>query len=103
MTARTVFPPKGVAEQLGLQFFFASYLLPGETLSSANVSNSVYSGTDASPSAMIGSIAVVSPTVTAEISGGVAGVVYYLLCTAVTSAGRDLSIGGYLAVTQEPS
>lgn len=98
-TLQTSFPPKFVGSSLFADFDFASVLDVGETVSSAVVTSTVYSGTDASPSSMIsGSASASGTTVTQLITGGVEGVMYYLTCTITTSNGQTLIMTGFLAV-----
>lgn len=90
---------KYVSETRNQVFDFISYLAIGETLSSASVAATVYSGTDASPSALISGSASISGTkVTQVITNGTLGVTYLLKCTAVTSASQTLVLEGYLVV-----
>lgn len=87
------------AETRDVIFSFLSYLVAGETVSSASTTATVYSGTDASPSAVIdGAAAISSPTVTQSITGGTEGVTYNLVCAATTSTGQIVQVGGYLSV-----
>jgi hypothetical protein len=97
--SRADLPPKYVGETKDYEFDFVSELAEGETISSATVSASVYSGTDATPSNIISGADSTSGTiVTQRITGGVLGVIYILLCEAVTSAGQTLRMYGLLTV-----
>jgi hypothetical protein len=59
----------------------------------------VFSGTDASPSAIVsGSTTISGTTVTQKITAGVTGVIYDVLCTVTTSLGQTLQQDGLLAV-----
>ena len=99
MGSREDFEPKTPGEQIKLVFNFASD--SSSSVSSASVSCAVFSGTDASPSSMVsGAAAVSGSTVTQLIVGGVAGVVYYLACTATMSDGQILQRYGFLAVVE---
>lgn len=94
---------KAPAEARRQVFDFISQLQPSETISSATVASTVWTGTDASPSSMISGAAAISGTkVTQLIVGGVAGNVYRLNCTAVTSLGQTLILTGYLPVLEQP-
>lgn len=96
---RITLPAKRVADQENVPFDFTSNLGEGETLSSATVTSTVYSGTDASPSSMIsGSASVSGGIATQLIIGGVEGVVYEIVCTALTTNGQTLVLPGFLAV-----
>lgn len=97
---RVVIAPKRLGETIVLNpWNFLSLLGVSETISSATVTASVYSGVDANPSAMISGSATISGAVVSQkIVGGVVGVIYELLCAAVTSAGQTLELAGYFAV-----
>lgn len=93
------FQPKLVGETFLAKFDFASRLDVGVTISTAVVTCTVYSGTDASPSSMISGADSTSGTIiTQAITGGTLGVVYYLLCTITTSDSQTLLAAGFLAV-----
>ena len=97
------FPPKHASAIKKLVFDFISDLAVGETISTQTVTASVWSGTDASPSAIINGAATAAGTkVTQTITGGVVGVFYKLTCTITTSAGQTLIMIGYLAIISDP-
>lgn len=99
MTSRQDFEPKLQGESRILPFEFLSDLSPVETISTQVVTCTVWSGVDANPSAMISGSATSSGTVVSQlVTGGVVGVVYYLLCTITTSLGQTLQSAGFLAV-----
>lgn len=99
MSSRQDFAPKLQGATISLTFEFLSELAATETISTQSVTCTVWSGVDASPSSMISGSASASGTqVTQKITGGVVGVVYYLLCTITTSAGQTLQQAGFLAV-----
>jgi hypothetical protein len=99
MSSRVTFPQKLVGETSNLQFDFISLLGATETLSSYSVAATVYTGVDASPGSLVSGAASASGSVvTQAITGGVAGVIYCLVCTAVTSASQTLELAGMLAV-----
>ena len=97
---RVVLPSKRVGETILLsQFNFLSNLQISETISSATVTCTVYTGVDSSPSAVIsGSASIATPVVSQLVTGGVLGVIYEILCTVVTSLGQTLPLVGYLAI-----
>lgn len=96
---RQIFDGKYSGESIELTFDFTSALAAGETISSAATSAVTYSGTDASPSAVIGAPAEISgQTVKQLVTGGVEGVMYNLTCAAVTSEGQTVQIQGFLAI-----
>lgn len=91
--------PKKVGETANVTFNFQSSLAGGETISTQSVAASVYSGVDASPSAIIsGSATASGAVVTQKITAGVSGVIYQLLCTVTTSLSQTLQQSSYLAV-----
>jgi hypothetical protein len=96
---RISIPGKHASETISQVFDFISLLAIGETLSTASVAATVYSGTDASPSSIISGSASISGTkVTQLITGGTLGVTYTLVCTVTTSASQTLQLMGFLAV-----
>lgn len=102
MSNRETFDIKPPTDTRTVYFNFTSNLAVGETISTQVVTASVFSGTDANPSAIIsGSASASGAEVSQKITGGVTGVVYTLLCTITTSAGQTLTIAAYLAVMTE--
>ncbi len=100
--SRVTFLPKLQGENQTLSFDFTSRMGVGETLSSATVTCTVYSGVDSNPSTMLVGIPSTSGNIVSQhVASGVTGVTYYLLCTAVTSGLQTLKLGGYLAVTPD--
>lgn len=100
MNGRSDLGGKHLGETIKVVFDFISSLAVGETLSTAAVTAAVYSGTDATPSAIVSGSAAISGTqVTQAITGGVSGVVYLLTCTVTTSASQTLAKDGYMVVT----
>ncbi len=99
MTSRVIHASKAVGETKKLTFDFLSELGVTETISSAPVTAAVFSGTDATPSAIVsGSSSISGSVVTQAITAGTAGVTYLLTCTATTSASQVLIIQAYLSV-----
>lgn len=97
--SRLTLEPKYAAEVKKQVFDFASVLAVGETISTQTVTAAVYSGTDASPSALISGSATASGTkVTQTITGGLAGVVYTITCSITTSLSQTLRLMGYLTI-----
>ena len=94
--------PQGVKRptELGpVTFDFSQSLAAGETISTQVVAATVYSGTDANPSAIISGAATVSGKVVSQkLTGGVSGVLYQLVCTITTSAGNTFTQDSYFAV-----
>lgn len=97
--SRSILPPKLVSAIQNVTFDFISLLAVGETISTKVVTCLVYSGVDASPSSMISGSATASGTVVTQlVTGGTAGVIYYLTCTITTSAGQTLVLTAFLTV-----
>jgi hypothetical protein len=96
---RIVLPPKLLGASQNVTFDFTSSLAVGETITSQSVTASVFSGTDPSPSSILSGVATSAGSVVTQlVTGGVAGTVYELLCTANTSASQTLQLSAYLAV-----
>lgn len=101
MTYRSIFDAKVSGTNVRLVFDFTSSLAVGETISSASTAATTYSGTDATPSAIIsGAAAISGGQVTQTITGGVVGVTYLLKCSATTSLGYALERSGYLVMKE---
>ena len=99
---RQEIPAKVVSSTVTVVFDYTSDLAIGETLSSATTVAKVYSGADASPSAIVsGSTSTSGALATQTITAGVLGVLYELVCTAVSSAGQTLVKPGFLAVVPD--
>ena len=99
MTSRVIVPSLALGETRTVTFDLTSELTIGETISSASVSALVWSGTDSTPSALIsGSASPATPFVNQKVSGGVAGTVYSLVCSALTSLGNVVVQTAFLAV-----
>ena len=102
LVPRIILDGKLVGETLNETFDFLSRLAIGETISTATVTASVYSGTDAAPSAIVsGSAAISGSKVTQKITAGTLGVVYKLLCVCTTSTSQTLSLAALLAVVPD--
>jgi hypothetical protein len=100
--SRITLEGKLTSETVSTVFDFISRLAVGETISTQVVTASVYSGTDAAPSAIVSGSATASGTqVTQKITAGVLGVMYKLLCTITTSAGQTLSLSAFLAIVPD--
>lgn len=97
-STRTIIPPKTDSSIITLTFDFTSQLAAGETLSTATVTATVYSGTDLVIDIFSGSPAASNGLVTQKVKAGVLGVIYTLLCSVTTSASQTLEQAGYLAI-----
>lgn len=96
---RVEFPPKLTGSTETYQFDFSSRLAVGETISTQTVTATVYSGTDASPSAIISGSATASGAIVSQkITAGTVGVIYELTCTITTSASQTLLLTAFLAI-----
>jgi len=85
----TTFSPKDPAEAIFYGIDFAALLATGETISSATVALRVTKGTDLAPAAMLSGSAVIDGSaVKQKLTGGVAGAVYQLGISIVTSNGQ---------------
>lgn len=92
-------PAKLTGTTLNFPVDFISRLGVGETISSASVTMSVYSGTDPSPQSMVSGSATISGSVVTQLfTGGVLGVIYEALYGVVTSLGQTPEIPAYLVV-----
>ncbi len=97
--SEVILPAKFAGETKLYEFDFTSQIATAETILTKVTTCSVYSGTDASPSALIaGAASSTGQVVTQSITGGVLGVIYQLLCTITTSLGQTLQLAGYLVV-----
>lgn len=96
--------PKLVGETITLTCFdFASRLQVGETLSSAVCTVSVFSGVDSAPGSILSGLCSISGTKALQkVTGGVAGCIYKVFCTATTSLGNTITIATYLAIVADP-
>lgn len=92
------YPSKTAAETIPLVINFSDKLQFGETITGSAVSCSVFSGTDPSPATMVGTITNASTQVTVNISGGVAGNLYLIVCVVTASGSHNYSKEGRLAV-----
>lgn len=103
MSSMIVSTPKSIGETRVQQFNFLSQLANGETLTSAVVTCSVWSGVDSNPSAVLsGSATVTSPTAYQKITGGTEGTIYLLTCTGTTSQGNNPVIQTYIPIVSNP-
>lgn len=90
---------KRAGETAPVTFDFTSAMGAAETISTQSVVATVYSGVDATPSAIINGAATASGKVVSQsITAGVSGVVYQLVCTITTSLSKTLQQSSYLAV-----
>lgn len=98
---RIIFPSKRLSDVADCPFDFISALQPGETIVSAVVTASVYSGIDADAAAILDAAPVCIGTVATQyITAGSSqvGNIYILLCKATSNLGKLYTMAGYLAV-----
>jgi hypothetical protein len=105
---RVAIPPQRLGESpiLGANgnspFNFISLLAPAETLSTAVVTATVYSGLDPNPSTIIAASATIAGQQVQQklnlATAGVLGVIYDLACSVTTNLGQTLRLCGYLAI-----
>lgn len=98
--SRDIWQPKPAGSTQNYPFNFISDLAVGETISGATVTATLWSGTDSAPSNLISGAASISGTVvTQALTGGVAGNIYAVTCTATTSTSQTLKRSAYLVVS----
>jgi len=96
---RTTFEAKLLGETVTETFDFTSRLANAETISTAVVTATTYSGTDASPSAIVsGSATISGKKVLQNVTAGTLGVTYLLVATITTSLSQTLQLAAYLVV-----
>lgn len=99
-----VFEDKGVAEVVPLVVNFSDKLQFGEAINGANVTVSVISGTDPTPSAILsGGPTFTATTISQNITGGVVGVLYAVAFLATgTNSHNYLKVGSLAVVGVNP-
>jgi hypothetical protein len=93
-----IFGTRIVGESLTRKFDFASQLAVGETLSGPSATATVYSGVDATPTAIVSTVSASGSIVSVLEIGGVAGTIYTLVASVGTSLGNTLKMQGFSAV-----
>ena len=98
--SRTQFINKTPTEVAFLAADFSSLLGAGETITAANWSNSIYSGS-ATDAATMPSGLPVNGSVTSQqmFAGGTSGCVYLPICTVLSTAGKFYTLDGFLVVS----
>lgn len=99
--SRVVFRvPKRAGETRNYVFDFTSDInSAGTTISSQVTTATVYSGVDPTPANLIsGAASATGQKVSQKFIGGVAGVIYTVICTITTSDGQTLEQVGYFYV-----
>lgn len=95
---KTVFPVKRSGEVMSLEFDFTSQLATGETISTAVIDASVYTGGEVVPSLVAATPTISGSVVTSLVSGGLLGTIYGVTCQITTSLGQTLQQWGDLAI-----
>jgi hypothetical protein len=99
---RVISNVKTTSTPLAVVFDFTQDLTFGESLSSAVVTTTVFSGADSNPSAVTSASPAISGSqVTQAASGGVLGVTYAIVCAVATSLGQALSLLTYVVVVPD--
>ena len=99
MNYRSVINAKTTSATEDAVFDFANQYVAGETVASGSVTAIVYSGTDATPSAVLSGAGVASGSkFTQKVTAGTEGVVYLLTCTTTSSSGKVRSLEGFLVI-----
>jgi hypothetical protein len=98
------FSRKRIDEDLKLSFDFTNDLASAETISTADVTATVHSGTDASPQNIVsGPAAISGQVVTQLIINGLQGVTYLLECEITTDQAQTVHLVGLLPVSDTES
>lgn len=98
------FPSKSVGETLQYSFNFLDKLQFGEAINGASVNVVVTSGIDPTPSAMlVGAPSFTATTASQDITGGVPGVIYTLVCTVTATNFHNYVKQSALAVVADAS
>ena len=99
--SRVTFEGKLLSETVLETFDFTSRLALSETISTAAVTATVYSGVDTASNQVVGTAAITGQKVTQKIGGGLLGVTYLLKCSITTSLGQTLSLSAFLVVVPD--
>ena len=96
------YPDKPVSAVLPLTMDFSDRLIDGEYITGVTCSNSIFSGTDASPGAcLIGSPTYSGNICTQSFGAGVVGVIYNVVFYVATSTFNLYEKTGYIAVISD--
>lgn len=100
---RVTVPAKFVGETRNwLVDFTGLFSSSSATITDQIVQVSVYSGVDTNPTVVLSGAASHSGlVVTQALTGGVAGVIYYLTCSVIGSAGEVIEVSAFLAVVPD--
>lgn len=100
MVSRIILPQKSYLEVTSATFTFQDQCPFGSVISGAVVSVEVWSGVDPNPmDILLGLPSQPDPYyIYQELTGGLPGVIYYLVCTVAVSGALVLTQDAYLAV-----
>ena len=102
MTGNAIFESKQVVDTIQVTFEFGDQMVFGETLSGPIVTASVFTGEDANAGDIISDTATVEgTTVVQNITGGVNGVIYQIICVVNGSDSHTYSKSGKIAVINQ--
>jgi hypothetical protein len=100
---RVILDPKRVSEHIFPVFDFLAKMAAGDTISTATITITVWSGVDANPSALWDATFFITPPsqVQPGIIGGLPGVIYLLQIAAGAGGSKTLVLEGLLAILPE--
>ncbi len=95
-----IFAGKNPSDTISFATSFADVLVSPDAINTCSVTISVYSGTDLTPANVLSGTPSITGgnTVNYTLTGGIAGVIYIVLVSAVTLASLTYTKAGYLAV-----
>lgn len=100
MASFVVSPSKFTSAIIPVVIDFSSQLASGEAVTAVTCAATVFSGTDATPSALLsGAVTLATNIATQIITGGLSGVIYTLTFSATTNTANRIIIQTYIAVT----
>lgn len=102
MTQDVLLPSKQVVDTISSIYPFQDVMTFGEVITGAVCSVIVYTGTDGNPSLILSGTPNFSSSgglsVTQNLTAGLSGVIYQIVCTVVTSLSNTFVKNAYLAV-----
>jgi hypothetical protein len=103
-----IFGDKNTLEVLPYSVEFSDRLLVGETITSTTINIFVFSGTDPTPSDLLGTVIppainAAGDTITFTLKEGIAGVIYLVVISALISSGNlYIKVGHVAVVASDP-
>ena len=97
--SRITLPVKYSSEAVSTVFDFISRLGVSQSISTATMTVTVYSGNESSPSLTAGSGSISGTKVTSILSGGLLGATYNVQCAITTSLGQTLDIQAFQVIS----